>query len=327
MQPNLLMNLWSAVHLPNVTYLSILCRAGSSGECAFRESLQGQYTSKRHHNEEMRIYYITGTAAGKSLSRISTRNVGKSLKGLVGDLRIQLTSNSDCWLWGDLTDNKQLVEVELVMPRIAQLPPGFLRGCRNLGRIDLSPLSRVIAIPSSFLHGCSSLTTIALSPLSTVTEIGSHFMSNCCSLTCIDLTPLRHITQLPSSFLCSCHALRGVDLSPLPSITSIGSYFLNDCTSLTHIDLAPLHRITVIPSGFLQGCSALVVVDLSPLKSSVMEVGSNFMANCSSLVTVDFQLLACVRSVGPKLLHGCGSLAQPATRVVEDLRAAGIEVE
>ena len=44
MQPTQHANSWMAAHLPGTKYMGVLCCAGSAGEAAFRNSLDGQFT-------------------------------------------------------------------------------------------------------------------------------------------------------------------------------------------------------------------------------------------------------------------------------------------
>ena len=171
MQPNLLTNAWSAAHLPSPRHQALLCCAGSSGECAFRESLQGQYTSDRHRSKGLCFYHITGTAGDTPFSRISMGRIGNALKGLAGELRIRVTSSSKRWQQGDFRDNVHLVEVELDMRHIIMITPDFFQGCRRLTHINLAPLWRITAIPPAFLNGCHALIGVDLAPLSSVARI------------------------------------------------------------------------------------------------------------------------------------------------------------
>ena len=179
MQPSLLMNAWSAAHFPSLRHQALLCCAGNSGEGAFRESLQGQYTSDRHRSKGLCAYHITGTAGNAPFSRITMGGMVDALQGLDADLRVRVASSSDRWV-GE--------------------PHGF---------------SQITMIPMSFLHGCSALTNLDLTPLSSVIEVGPFFLYGCMNLTTLDLTPLSNVKVIHPSFLGDCRGLRNVDRKPL----------------------------------------------------------------------------------------------------------------
>ena len=328
MVPNLLMNVWSAAHLPSPRHQALLCCTGSSGECAFRESLQGQYTSDRHRSKGLCFYHITGTAGNAPFSRISMGQIGDAMDGLEGDLRIRVTSSTDQWQEGDLTGSDRLSALEIYdtnpLAPLTKIGVSFLAGCRSLTHIDLTPLSRIAAIPGTFLHGCGSLREVDLTPLTSVTEVGSYFLGDCRYVAGVDLTPLSRVTTLPSSFLLGCSSLRVVDFSPLSNVVEIGMFFMSNCVSLAHVNLAPLSRLSAIPPWFLNGCTSLTEVDLSPL-SLVTDIGPNFMNGCTGLVTVNLQSLQSLRRVGRDPLLRCNKCAR-LSDVLEELRASGVEV-
>ena len=168
MKPNLLMSAWAVAHLPASFYQAVVCLCGSSGEAAFRESLQPQYTSRRHDSKGLRTYYIVGTCGVGKLSRISSGSIGASIGGAVdgAPLLVNVTSITHCWQKHDLSYDEALVSVELDLERLVEIPQSFLQGCSNLVRINLAPLHSVKVLRSSFLAGCASLNEVNLAPLS-----------------------------------------------------------------------------------------------------------------------------------------------------------------
>lgn len=308
MQPNLLMNSWTAAHLPRAVHKALLCSAGSGGECAFWESLQGPYTSDRHQAKGHSVFHLTGTTEGKPFARITTGKIGAVLHGL-SSIQLKVTSNVYRWRQDDLNGNCQLLDIDFEMQCISQITPWFLMGCRNLANINLGALSRITTIPAAFLQWCTALESLDLRPLTSVREIGVCFLYKCRSLIGIDLTPLSRITTIPSSFLFNCGALTHIDLSPLINVVKVGPTFVGVCCGLTSINLTGLSNITVIPPSFLQGCTMLTDVDLSPL-TSVTTVGPNFMSNCPSLTHIDLTPLSQVTIIEASFLEGCSALKQ-----------------
>ena len=84
MEPPLLVRAWIMAHLWGAKYQAMVCRGGSSGEAAFRESLRAQYTSTRHDAKGLRTYHITGTCGGGCVSRIASARTGGEVRGAKG---------------------------------------------------------------------------------------------------------------------------------------------------------------------------------------------------------------------------------------------------
>ena len=59
----------------------------------------------------------------------------------------------------------------------------------------------VTSIGSNFLRYCKGLTSVDLSPLSNVTSIGDYFLTRCTNLTSVDLSELTSITSIGVYFL------------------------------------------------------------------------------------------------------------------------------
>ena len=252
MKPNLLMRAWMMAHLYGAEYQAVVCYAGSGGEVAFRESLCPQYTSDRHDAKGFRTYHITGTCGDTSISRIASGQIGNDVIGAdAGPLHITVASNTHSWQEGDLSNNEHLVSLDLDMQGLASIAVGFLSGCTNLRRVDLTALRAVEALPAGFLCRCSGLLEVDLSPLVNVREVESYFMSECSRMTAIDLTPLRAVEVLSEGFLIGCSSLQEVDLSPLVVLKDerhdFGNSCLQDCTCLKVIKLSRLQDIGVLP--------------------------------------------------------------------------------
>ena len=71
MQSTLHANSWMAAHLPGTKYMGVLCCAGSAGEAAFRNSLDGQFTEAGYQHLPATVphprpatYYVVGNVFG-----------------------------------------------------------------------------------------------------------------------------------------------------------------------------------------------------------------------------------------------------------------------
>ena len=312
MKPNLLMRAWMMAHVYGAEYQAVVCYAGSDGDVAFRESLCPQYTTERHDAKGIRTYHITGTCGGTRISRIACGRLGGGVAGADdGPLHITITSNTNSWQEGDLSNNRQLVSVDLDMERAATLPSNFLSGCASLQRVQFTGLWAVEVLQIGFLYECRNLREVDLSPFTNVKIVGSHFLSGCTSacMKSIDLTPLRAVEVLPLGFLHECSGLEKVDLSPLVNLREVGYDFLSGCTAMTSIDLTPLRAVEELPYGFLFRCSGLREVDLSPL-IDIKKVGDNFLSGCSSIRSIDLTPLRAVEELAGGFLNGCSSLEE-----------------
>ena len=251
MKPNLLMHVWMMAHVYGAEYQAVVCYAGSSGEVAFRESLCPQYTSDRHDANGLRTYHITGTCGDTSISRIACGQIGREVAGAnTRQLHITITSNTHSWQEGDLTENEQLVSLDLDMESIVRIAPDFLSDCVNLEYINLTPFAAVEVLANCFLYRCIGLEEVDLSPLVNLRAVGAYFMGSC-TMKSIDLSPLRDVEVLPEGFLSGCSRLEEVDLSPLVVVREVGGFFLCLCTGMKSVDLTPLAAVELLPSHFL----------------------------------------------------------------------------
>ena len=310
MQPNLLMRSWMMAYVYGAEYQAVVCHAGSDGEVAFRESLCPQYTSDRHDAKGLRTYHITGTCGGTKISRVACGRLGGEVAGAdTGPLHITITSNTDSWQEGDLTNNRQLVSVDFNMQRTVTLPSNFLYGCTNLQRIDFTVLGDVEVLPNCFLYGCSSLREVDLCPFVNLREVGRHFLAVCSSIKSIDLTPLRAVEVVQYAFLHRCSGLEEVDLSPLVNLKRVEDFFLQGCSSIKSIDLTPFSAVEVLPNAFLSDCKSLRGVDLSPL-ANLREVGYNFLRGCSLIKSIDLAPLRAVEVLPYGFLCECSGIRE-----------------
>ena len=159
-----------AAHLHGARFQALMSLCGSSGEAAFRESLRAQYTTERHDAKGLRTYYISGTCGTANIRRIisSSRKgnhitcIGKTVPGVSGGpLCITVSSNARCWIKNDLSGLELLVDLNLEMDRLAEIPKVFLFGCR-LHRMRLASLA-IEEIPNRFMNGCLALKEVDLS--------------------------------------------------------------------------------------------------------------------------------------------------------------------
>ena len=308
MEPNLLMRTWMMAHVYGAKYQAAACCAGSSGEAAFRESLEPSYTSARHDAKGLRTFHITGTRGGDSVSRIASGCIGHHVVGgPKGALRITVTSNTSSWEEGDLNFNPNLHGLTLKVERLTHIPTFFLHDCPHLEHLDLAPLHAIRKIPSGFLSGCSGLREVDLTPLVNVDEVGSMFLKGCRGLTRINLASLNRVDGLQNNFLAGCSALTEVDLTPLVNVAKINKNFLMGCAALTRINMCAAETVG---ERFLSGCSKLEVVDLKALFNRVTVVGDFFMENCTALTSLDLTPLVKVDEIAKGFLRGCSALQE-----------------
>jgi len=242
-----------------------------------------------HRLDQVRAYFAQPTNANKTLL-VEITHAGSSLS-----LNAEHVQGIQSLAFVDPNQN------------ITAIGDMFLRGCRDLTELDLSPLSNVTSIGSRFLVGCSGLTALDLRPLSNITSIGNAFLDGCSGLAALDLRPLSNITSIGNSFLDGCSGLAALDLSPLSNVTSIGAHFLRGCRDLTELDLSPLSNVTSIGSRFLGECRGLTALDLSPL-SNLTSVELFFLFACDGLTALDLSPLSKVTSVGDRFLARCTGL-------------------
>ena len=194
-EPCLLMRAWMMAHVHGATYQAVVCLSGSSGEAAFRESLQPQYTSPRHDAKELRTYHITGTCGGARISRITSGRIGEKVPGTTdGPQHITVTSNTNSWHMHDFQCYKRLLTLNLEVTRLVKVPELFLDRCVKLQHLDLGPRFPMKEGGDYFLHGCTDLTSINLAPLHAIEAIPEGFLSGC-NLRNVDYSALIHVTN------------------------------------------------------------------------------------------------------------------------------------
>ena len=217
MKPTLLANSWMAAHLPREKYMAVLCCAGSDGESAFRNSLDGAFARAGYEHLPASLnrrrpptYYVIG-----ALHRIAHASTLLCINNEFYDALI--LSNATTWdlsldaVRVDMTQMTSLKELPdsffrgstglrsiMLPPNVEEFGSNVLGGCKQLASLDMSSLTRVKKLPDYFMRGSVSLTSIVLPPK--VEELGIYVLSGCTQLTSLDLdmsslTDLKKLNQ------------------------------------------------------------------------------------------------------------------------------------
>ena len=188
MQPTLLANTWMAAHLPGEKYLALLCSAGTAGEAALDNSLDGafaeagyQYLPATLNRQRPPTYQVIGTSRRerKPMQRIvgTTSSIGRTIQF------------HDAVLLGNATT------MTLALDAVA---------------VDMTQMASLKILPKGFMRGCTSLTSILLPP--NVEDIGDSVLSGCTSLVSLDMSALNQVKKLPDDFMRGCTSLEYLKL-------------------------------------------------------------------------------------------------------------------
>lgn len=117
--------------------------------------------------------------------------------------------------------------------KIKKLGYAFLRSCKNLKSIDMSPMSGIEIIENYFLSNCEKLKGISFLNMSQVNTIGKFFMNKCSKLKSIDLSPLLSLKEIPDNFMDECADLETVYYPP--NVQTISANILNKNRNIKYV--------------------------------------------------------------------------------------------
>ena len=344
MQPTLLANTWMAAHLPHTKHSAMLCCAGSAGEAAFRNSLDGQFAESGYEHLPLTLnkrrpptYHIVGTAEEEGML-IPKRRIARST---------QTVKNPPLFHHAQMFSNAVKVDIRL---EAVTLDMSRMSAARALGSVMTRAFVPLWAMRSNnFMHGCEKL--VSVQPPPNLEDVGDGAFGGCTGLKEIDMSALKHVRKLSKSFMSDCTSLLSVKFPPnlvdvedcvfqgcfslseidmgllvglrklgdgfmtnhtkitaitLPrNLEDLGSRFLSFCISLNKMDLSTLARVRALSDSFMADCPNLTAVKLPP---NLATIGSKFMSSCSSLTEVDMSALVDLRAVGESFLFGCSNL-------------------
>lgn len=338
MKLNLYMLSWMVALLPT-KHQAILCCTGATGYTSFKETVSSSvFPARTIHLVDIGDPALQTEGAQDdftqsiqlcrvvSLTRISTEPdhgfvQGDGIPNGRSDLHLRVLSNSPFLPNGFLSENDDLVTVDLTGLRFLKEMPDLLCGCPKLRSISLEALRHVDPEEPAdggegasrnmgwvcFLYGCRGLTSVDLTPLSHIRRVPEGFLTGCCGLREIDLTPLSQILAVGCDFLFGCHGLRAIDLSPVSHVTILEEGFLSQCASLVELDMRPLVNVKDLPRYFLVACRELTTLHLPP-NLKMTYVACAFLEQCSKLLHLDLSPLRGVGGVGHSFLSECETL-------------------
>ena len=191
--------------------------------------------------------------------------------------------------------------VNVLNNAVLNLPAGFLKGCTNLKRINLSGI-KTTSIQNTYLAkpviGEFSINRleeivvpeiVAANPKDEI--IITDFLSSdggMPSLTKVDLTGFKNVKRIKGWWACSrCTALTDINLEAMENLVEVGVAFMYGCTVLKNINLSKWTKVQVIRNSFMFGCTSLESVDMSAM-ANLKVIGAEFLKGCTGLKTFTF---------------------------------------
>ena len=253
MQPTLMANTWMAAHLPCERYLALLCCAGTAGQEAFHNSLDGAFVEAG--------YQHLPTTLNRRRPPTYQFN-GRTRDGLKPVQRVVRKPSS--------IGRIKFHDV-LVLGNAATMTLSL-----DAVVVDMSALKDVKELCSEFMYGCTSLTSITLPP--NVEVLGERALGGCSSLVSLDMSALKNMKTLPFCFMRSCTSLTSITL---PSqVEDLGFAAFSGCSSLASVDMSALKNLKKLPNRFMYGCTSLTSITLPPQVTDIQLLDRPRVVSC-----------------------------------------------
>ena len=309
MHQTLLANTWIVAHLPGTKYTGVLCCAGSAGEAAFRNSLDGLFAEAGYQHLPATLnrnrpptYYVVGSVAADQAGEKRVPTPTSDAKD-ADDVKVTTVCNIPT---RRIVRHQHISMKQLPKAQKFQFAQVFTNASTLALRLvavelDLSAMDSLVRLPDYFLLFDTSLTSVKLPP--NLEQIGRGSLAECTRLTAIDMSTLVKVSALPDAFMRGRTSLTSVKLPP--NLEQIGRGSLAECTSLTPIDMSTLVKVSALPDEFMRGCSRLTSVKLPP---NVKDIGWACLSNCTRLTVIDLSAILLVTTLPAQFMRGCSSL-------------------